>query len=323
MRGLERSLVSRALVLWLAPLLLLALPASAAPFSRVFAFGDSYTDSGNWVRVTNGPVWLEYLGERLGMPDVGLARELGGDNYAVSAGSATGSFPFDLEAQLTRYFADHPSGDPEALYLLFIGWNDLAVGADRGTETAAAVTRVVDRLIAHGASRVVVLEVSNKATTPRFLAADPEVRADLTAQVFEVNLTWQLDALTRDAWTDLIDIYALTTEVYLDPAAFGFEDATGHCDYDPVCAGYVWWDDVHPTTAFHRVIARRVLARMLDLPEDAVDALSPQEIEQMLAPTEDAPADPSDCVGGEALPACLDLDVGPWDGSEDLPELPW
>lgn len=308
----------------LALLLLLAGPAAGAPFSRVFAFGDSYSDSGNWIRVSNGPVWLEHFGEMLGMPEVGLASGLGGDNYAVSAARATGTLSIDLEAQLARYFEDHPSGDPEALYLLFIGWNDLAVGTDRATATAAAVTSAVDRLIAHGARRVVVLDVSNKATTPRFLAADAEVRAELTAQILEVNLAWQIDSFSRDAWTDVVDIYALTTEVYLDPAAFGFEDATSHCSYDPVCEGYVWWDDVHPTTAFHRVIAGRVLARLLDLPAEAVDGLSPIEIEQLLAVPEVGAGDLVSCLeAGGDLSDCLGSDDGAWAGSDGPPQLPW
>lgn len=66
---------------------LLALPlaaqAGSMPFSRIVAFGDSLSDIGNFYRLTggvlppppydngrfsNGPLWIEYLADDLGMP---------------------------------------------------------------------------------------------------------------------------------------------------------------------------------------------------------------------------------------------------------------
>jgi len=298
-------------------LLLLAGAARAEPYSRVFVFGDSYTDTGNWVRVSNGPVWVEHLGTRLGMPEVGLASRLGGDNYAVSAAKAAGSRDIDLGAQLDRYEAAEPVGDPDALYLLFIGWNDLALGTDRSDATAGAVVSAVDRLVQHGARRVVVLDVPNKPLTPRFLAAPVADRAVLTADVLRVNLDWLVEAPRRDAWLEVVDVFALTTQVWQDPQRFGFEDATGHCSYDPVCDGFVWWDDIHPTTAFHDVIARRVLARLLGVREDEVDDLSPADIEALLAAAAGPAPEPPGCGGngfGGVLGACPDVE---W---PDLPE---
>ena len=267
----------------LAAALLLAPAASAAPFSRIISFGDSYTDSGNWIRVTNGPVWVEYLGEMLGMPGAGSPSDEGGDNYAVSAAKATGAISLDLEGQLDRYFADNPTGDPEALYLLFIGFNDIEPGSDRSAATADAITSAVDRLVEQGAEQVLVLEISNKARTPRYLQADSALRRQLTRDVWSVNWRIRMDELSRRAWIGVVDMYALTSEVYADPAAFGFVDASTHCSYDPVCDGFVWWDDIHPTTAFHRVIARRVVARLVGRCEAEVDAMTPGEIEFVLA----------------------------------------
>ncbi|MCA9266208.1 MAG: hypothetical protein KDA60_20250, partial [Planctomycetales bacterium] len=76
----------------------------AAPFSRIVVFGDSLLDAGNvqamssgelppWPayyqgRWTNGPVFSDYLAERLGLPTPEASRR-GGTNYAHS-GAETG-----------------------------------------------------------------------------------------------------------------------------------------------------------------------------------------------------------------------------------------
>ena len=40
-----------------------------------------------------------------------------------------------------------------------------------------------------------------------------------------------------------------------DPGAFGFVDATAPCQALSSCEGFVFWDEVHPTTAAHRRLA--------------------------------------------------------------------
>src|ERR1041384_6306889 len=71
--------------------------ADQTPFSRIFVFGDSLSDTGNFYalsggfppapyaggRFSNGKLWVEYAAEALHM------QILSGDNYAV-AGATTG-----------------------------------------------------------------------------------------------------------------------------------------------------------------------------------------------------------------------------------------
>lgn len=273
----------------LATLVLVAPGGAAEAFSRVIAFGDSYSDSGNWIRLTNGPVWVEHLGDYLGIPDAGLASAAGGDNYAVSGARAVGDHPIFLDAQLARYFDAEPVGDPDALYLIFIGWNDLEPGTNAAAVTAEAIELAVERLVAHGAMTVAVLEISNKATTPRYLDSGLLTLVDLTTDVISANAMIRSAQSVAATRVEVVDIYALTTEVYLTPGEYGFANATNHCSYDPVCEGLAWWDPVHPTTAFHRLIARRVVGVLADLSDAEVDAMTPAEIEARLGEEQDVP----------------------------------
>jgi phospholipase/lecithinase/hemolysin len=139
-------------------LTLAAVPASAGPFSAIYAFGDSLSDAGNAYIATggtvplappyalvngfgvfsNGPVWVQDLANTLGLGPL-LPSLAGGTDFAVG-GAQTGAFgsyagsPGDLlpapgnplaTSQLGMFTAavQHPAAN--ALYTLSIGGEDL------------------------------------------------------------------------------------------------------------------------------------------------------------------------------------------------------
>jgi phospholipase/lecithinase/hemolysin len=132
-----------------------------ASFSAEYVFGDSLSDNGNLASVegafpdppsfdnsfTNGPVAVQLLAQSLGLSaNASLwltgTRPPAGTNYAV--GGATAATPdltsINLLSQVAAYsgFAlDH--ADPDALYVVMIGGNDVrnaALGAGEGAVTA-------------------------------------------------------------------------------------------------------------------------------------------------------------------------------------------
>lgn len=306
--------------------LLAALPcaASAAPFSNAYFFGDSLTDSGNDFllssaihatdpgfpivpdpagynasgRFSNGPVYSEMLAARLG---VDLRPSLaGGTNYAYGgARTASVALPFSLDfvAQVQQYIDVPGAADPDALYVLFIGANDVrdVLGGRLGPEAiGAAVARIggaIDALADEGVRHFLVPGVPDLGLAPAATGngAIPRNEAATAASAaFNAALAAMLagfDALDIVAF----DTFALLDGIVADPARFGLTDATHACQrelgtlpdgrpaYEISCtdaeaATRMFWDDIHPTTAGHRILADAMFA-VLPVAEPATLAL--------------------------------------------------
>lgn len=120
----------------------IATGALAAPFSKLVAFSGSLSDTGNFAsangdfpppffnnRTTNGPVAIDILAGNFRLssePSLHLIGQQGGTNYAVLHANAAGNLPIDLPAQLQAYLGPRNNvADPNALYFIFIGANDI------------------------------------------------------------------------------------------------------------------------------------------------------------------------------------------------------
>ena len=170
---------TRLVLIGAALLALFAAPVSAAPFSAIYAFGDSLSDAGNayiasgrkappappyalvngFGVFSNGPVWVQNLASELGLGAL-LPSLAGGTDFAVG-GAQTGAFgaypgsPGDLlpapgnpaaASQLGMFAADVPLPAANALYTLSIGGNDLmtvfAMDSGNPAQMAADATTV-------------------------------------------------------------------------------------------------------------------------------------------------------------------------------------
>lgn len=174
----------RSLVL---PLILsVPLGALAGPFSSLFVFGDSLSDTGNLAlispangpnpangpydggRFSDGPLWIEGLASGLGLAGQAAPALLGGNNYAF-AGARTGAVgnPPGVLAQAAGLWGPgyapwglpaHLSADPNALYVVVGGGNDMrdarslytgmtpADSAGRAGAAAAAIANLSNTL---------------------------------------------------------------------------------------------------------------------------------------------------------------------------------
>jgi len=137
-------MLKRSLLKITIPLLLVFVSWAQADtsFSRVYVFGDSLSDTGNFGtfvgglpfpffenRISNGPVAVDVLAARLGhTADASLHVLMlnAGSNYAVAGANAIGNEAQDLSNQILGFQFNHGFiAPPDALYVVFIGGNDI------------------------------------------------------------------------------------------------------------------------------------------------------------------------------------------------------
>lgn len=285
--------------------------ASANAVPVIYAFGDSLSDAGNAYIGTggatppvppyaavngfgvysNGPVWVQDLSQALGL---GTLRPslAGGTDFAVGGASAgafgsyTGS-PGDLlpsagnplaNSQIGMFDAAVPTPNPNALYTLSIGSNDLdyIFAHDAGNPVQASldaqsvlanIATFVGELAADGAHNLVALNVPDLGKTPDGMAGGPAEAAAISSFVagFDAAFGNTLEAEAELYGLDLhiIDSYALVDEAVADPAAFGLTNVTDPCVVGvSVCATpdtYLFWDGHHPTETGQQLLARTAL----------------------------------------------------------------
>jgi phospholipase/lecithinase/hemolysin len=262
------------------------LPDRKPPFSSLTVLGDSLSDTGRTYaaigippapfyfngRVSNGPIWAEYLAPRIRLAYNPL------DNFSW-AGANTGrlnvyaGLPGMLD-ELDELLPAFPRRlDKKALYVVFGGSNDfiriLVGGEDPMVVIPQAVgnlIRIVRTLQAAGADNIVVVDLPNIGLTPRARAGGPAIAAGATF------LSVQFNQLLNGALNQLdfpvvrMSAFALLNAMVANPAAYGLTNVTDQGLFAPPGQGatYLFWDDIHPTTLAHSHVADAVFTAVAD-----------------------------------------------------------
>ena len=182
--------------------------ARAADFSAEYVFGDSLSDNGNLAAAldttfpnppsynnsfTNGPVAVQLLAESLGLSEnaslwLTAPAVPAGTNYAVAGATSAlaavgGPTGINLPEQVAAYSAytlDH--ADPNALYVVMIGGNDVRNAALQGTGVDAVTNGVgtelteIATLADEGAKHFLVVNVPNVGIIPGIRAGQSDSR---------------------------------------------------------------------------------------------------------------------------------------------------
>jgi phospholipase/lecithinase/hemolysin len=269
---------------FLALLLLLSPLGLASPIGSVnqlVVFGDSLSDNGNaaifaaglgipFPPLSNGPLWVDHLAAKLSLPDPQPFLALtGGTNYAVATAQTGSNGLSGVSDQLAVFAAAHPGGAPaDALYTLWAGANDIFNGANPVLAADNIFNNILS-LAAGGGKNFLWLNMPDLGLTPRAVAAGAVVPANLASSAF--NAEWAIDLAGLQAQginVIGVNVEALFTQIVADPGAFGFSNVTAPGQGQANPNSFLFWDDEHPTTAGHALVADLAFAD-LAVPEPA------------------------------------------------------
>lgn len=253
-------------------------------------------------RFSNGPNWVDQFTASLGLNPV-LSTSLGtvppfpadGINFAMGGATsgdttvahlATGEPSLSglpgLSQQISTFqalYSGPVAPDPDALFVLWVGGNDYLFNVNDPATVLSNIGTALNTLSSLGAENFLIANLPDLGETPfaDLNGGQPAVDALNTAtEAHNAGLEALLAGL--DINYSLLDINALFNEVLADPEAFDFNNAedayllTCFVDGQFVCppgtspSDFVYWDEIHPTAAAHRIVAARAL-NLIDVPE--------------------------------------------------------
>ena len=267
--------------------------ASASPYSNLYFFGDSITDSGVFggFRFTTKPgnVWAENLGLHYGLPVtpafsavltqpvLTFALNASGNNFSVGDARINAAPPNKPEAanlpsakmQVDGFLA-RGALDSSALYAVWAGGNDVFAQfssgaplpngkADIATAAKDLITQVT-RLQSAGARKLIVVGIMDMTQSPSGLAMNSADSAQLNSLMTTFNSTLTAGLAGKNLL--YFDMGKLNQQILANPLAYGFTDTTtaacgtvGALACQVAANGHMYADVRHPSTDLHQTIA--------------------------------------------------------------------
>ncbi len=271
---------------WAAVVGPLPAPPDVVEHRSLVVFGDSLSSGGRTGTPSTGPLptptnggylretWIQQLSPRAGYGPLYNYYVPGGTNYAIGGDTTTG-----MVAQIDRYFVNTGNtADPDALYVLWCGPNDISRAIDPArfwtayadAENAARSARErmeaqLRRLAAAGATNFVWPNLPDLSKTPAINAygslgaavAGPILRN--ATSTFNNGMSPAINRLkTEFPGIEIhpMDAAAWFNQIIDNKEDYGFTNVTGQSKTDN---GYLFYDNVHPTSHGHKALADRAL----------------------------------------------------------------
>lgn len=266
----------------------------------IYIFGDSLHDNGNLLKATsgklpsplyfkgrfsNGPLYCEYLQERLSKS---TGRKIALKNYA-HAGALTnyinGYLPeaISLHEQISSHGRSFTDKD---LIIIGCGPNNCAFFFDiyqfpylhikRVTSIALDLRNSARKLIRAGAKNIIMFNVPNifsapvsrKVTMAFRLIGVPAIKKSLAKTNKDIR-AYASELSKGDVKVCVFDVHSLLAQAIHSPDAFGFNNSTssiipgagkytGEINISSSEEDYLFWDYVHPTTKAHNVLSEHI-----------------------------------------------------------------
>ncbi len=228
-------------------------------------------------------VWIEQFAASLpSHPEVKDSLD-GGTNYAYGyATTANGTSPLcfgtdcvtveNIGQQITDYLSTHPKIDNHTLFVVWGGAIDLlsATSPTDVINAAAQQTLNIQRLIDAGGTQFLIPNLPLLGLVPRFNGSlSTSLPATAASVLFNSYLAVGLDILKdlhplkKLAFYQL-DVASLLRHVVAAPSAYSLSNVTapaqGQLLVNPDT--YLFWDDLHPTTRGHNILANAAVSLM-------------------------------------------------------------
>jgi cholinesterase len=250
------------------------------PYTALYVFGDSYSDTGAGFPYADGPTAVAYLAQRLSIPFTyyGAPDEKNKSlNFAVSAGkSGSGAgvrqapnalFALGMKEQVDQFAALVKSGGLKfapatTMFFLAGGLNDRGnvAGYTRSNEEAE-----IDTLYSLGARRFMVALLPTQI--PAFATAGSQFNPALAQIPTDERAKHPDIRIATSNWGPFFD------EVITRPAAYGLTDTTTPCAGLPTLApnpphcdspqNHFYFYTAHPSTAAHRAVGEMLYKEAL------------------------------------------------------------
>lgn len=241
-------------------------------------------------RFSNGPVAVQYLAPLLRLPIAnGKNYAQGGattgfDNIfnAANGGPITDNSLSGVLGQVQYYLNGTHRADARALYVIWAGPNDLLQGLRNPAafDAPVAIGRAVNNLstaimnlAGAGARHFLILNMPDLGLTPRIYGTPSQATGTQLSALFNQRLAMASTSLqiSLGVRITLFNTSGLLNTIIANPETYGFINVSGQCIQHAACvadpamaAAYLFWDDLHPTTHGHQVLAR-AMARKLNL----------------------------------------------------------
>jgi phospholipase/lecithinase/hemolysin len=254
---------------------LVSLPARAVDINDLFVFGDSYSDTGAYVELSNGPTSVGYLAQDFGITlTTSKNADPGTDgvNFAQSGArvfvgpTPPAKQPLSLTQQVAQFQNyvdnDEVTFDPStSLFFLLGGLNDhtKVTSAQVNAATAAQVAT----LYSLGAR---IFEIALlPASVPPFTDSADNFNPGYEAVVPELQAEYPDATFNLSNWGPDYDY------IHENPSLYGLTNTTDPCNNfgGSVCSApntYFYYYADHPSTYVHEIVGNELYNEVLGLP---------------------------------------------------------
>ncbi len=239
-------------------------------------------------------VWIEQLAATLPSKPIITDSLDGGTNYAYGfalTGSGTTLLTLtptlsvsvnNMGQQITDYLATSPVISNRTLFVVWGGANDIlnATSLDDVIKASIEETKDIQRLVDAGATQFIVPNLPPLGLVPRLNGSPttsiPATTASIVYNEFlKASLTLLQDfSFGKRLRIRQLDVFSLFNQIIASPSSYSLANVTssaqGAYTVDPDT--YLFWDDLHPTTKGHEILAQTAASLLAKTHGDSVPA---------------------------------------------------